>query len=117
MPVTSTKVATKGLDAMAGSMPKRLNIKGRIEPISQRHKQGKHSDFLEFIVKVSHRREGEHLRDEQCGQPDDPLPPHLYKARFEIVLGNGRDAGLSLQVLRRLRLNDVNHIVVRHDPD
>src|SRR5262245_34012315 len=32
MPVTSTKVATNGLDAMPGSTPKRLKMSGNIEP-------------------------------------------------------------------------------------
>ena len=36
-PVTSTIVATNGADDVAGSAPKRLNIKGNIEPIKDPH--------------------------------------------------------------------------------
>ena len=36
-PVTSTKVATNGVDEAAGSAPKRFNIKGNIEPIKEPH--------------------------------------------------------------------------------
>ena len=39
MPVTSTKVATKGLEAIAGSAPRRLKTIGSMEPISVPHRQ------------------------------------------------------------------------------
>ena len=39
MPVTSTNVATNGLDAMPGSTPSRRKMSGSIEPTSVPHRQ------------------------------------------------------------------------------
>ena len=89
MPVTSTKVATNGLDAMPGSTPMRRKTSGSIEPTSVPHRQIADTDSAKAFSMAMMGTEA----------PDDALYEMLNIVGGRIkqaVTASGRDATLDV---------------------
>jgi hypothetical protein len=83
----------------------------------QRDEQREQHRFLDFVLEEAHRRRGQHFAEEQRRQPAGPLLDHLDEPDFHVGLVEGFRTADPLDVLGRLALGHVEHVVDGDDAD